>query len=312
MKFSSAALISVLLPLCQRSDAFLSRHVSRPATPSMSALGVSRLDGNQREPTDQEKKLMDEMIMKLANAKPYELPNAVRRAFRVVSSPRFFMRIAELTDKAADEVEKDKLAALASNLVATLEVVVETTEETLDERAKEVEMVLKAAAEPETGEFLVPLLPQQVQGMRKVVEGLEPSSLDEGFLSTVDAFMNKSHQDGMDGMVEILQKCLQQYSGVCIMRARNNTEEGDDQSSPSEASKLFDALLKVDTDSWDDEIRKALASSEGMTTQKLTNEIQKTMETVVLGLENGSMAQRVQAEYLRELVTRVEAIEGKA
>lgn len=314
MKFSGAVLFAVLLPLCQRSDAFVSRHVSRPATSSMlfEQPRKSRIEGNQREPSDQEKQLMDEMIMKLANAKPYELPNAVRRAFRVVSSPRFFMRIAELTDKAADEVEKDKLAALASNLVATLEVVVETTEETLDERAKEVEMVLKAAAEPETGEFLVPLLPQQVQGMRKVVEGLEPSSLDEGFLSTVDAFMNKSHQDGMDGMVEILQKCLQQYSGVCIMRARNNTEEGDDQSSPSEASKLFDALLKVDTDSWDDEIRKALASSEGMTTQKLTNEIQKTMETVVLGLENGSMAQRVQAEYLRELVTRVEAIEGKA
>jgi hypothetical protein len=140
---------------------------------------------------------MDEMITKLADAKPYELPNAVRRAFRVVSSPQFFMRIAELTDKATDSEEKEKFAALASNLVATLEVVVETTEETLDERAKEVEAILKAAAEPETGDFLVPLLPQQVQSMRKVVEGLEPSSLDEGFLSTVDAFMNKSHQDGM-------------------------------------------------------------------------------------------------------------------
>ena len=140
---------------------------------------------------------MDEMITKLANAKPYELPNAVRRAFRVVSSPRFFMRIADRTDKATDDVEREKLAALASNLVATLEVVVETTEETLDERAKEVEAILKAAAEPETGDFLVPLLPQQVQGMRKVLEKLEPSSLDEGFLSTVDAFMNKSHQDGM-------------------------------------------------------------------------------------------------------------------
>ena len=140
---------------------------------------------------------MDEMIVKLADAKPYELPNAVRRAFRVVSSPRFFMRIAELTDKATDSEEKEKFAALASNLVATLEVVVETTEETLDERAKEVEAILKAAAEPETGDFLVPLLPQQVQSMRNVVEGLEPSSLDEGFLSTVDAFMNKSHQDGM-------------------------------------------------------------------------------------------------------------------
>ena len=140
---------------------------------------------------------MDEMIVKLADAKPYELPNAVRRAFRVVSSPRFFMRIAELSDQAKDEKEKEKLTALASNLVATLEVVVETTEETLDERAKEVETVLKAAAEPETGDFLVPLLPQQVKAMRTVVEELEPSSLDEGFLSTVDAFMNKSHQDGM-------------------------------------------------------------------------------------------------------------------
>lgn len=255
---------------------------------------------------------MDEMVMKLADAKPYDLPNAVRRAFRVVSSPRFFMRIAELTDKATDPVEKDKLAALASNLVATLEVVVETTEETLDERAKEVETVLKAAAEPETGDFLVPLLPKQVQAMRKVVEGLEPSSLDEGFLSTVDAFMNKSHQDGMDGMVEILQKCLQQYSGVSILRARKNVDEGDNEASSTKASDLFDKLLEIDTDSWDDEIRSGLASSDDMTTQKLTNEIQKTMENVVLGLENGSMAQRVQAEYLRELVTRVEAIEAKA
>ena len=137
------------------------------------------------------------MITKLSNAKPYELPNAVRRAFRVISSPQFFMRIAERTDAATDETEKEKLGALASNLVSTLEAVVETTEETLDERAKEVEAVLRAAAEPESGEFLVPLLPEQVQGMRKVVEGLEPSSLDEGFLSTVDAFMMKSHQDGM-------------------------------------------------------------------------------------------------------------------
>lgn len=33
---------------------------------------------------------------------------------------------------------------------------------------------------------------------------------------------------------------------------------------------------------------------------------------MVLGLENGSVAQRVQAEFLRELVTRVEAMEAKA
>jgi len=310
MKFFLAVVLSILLPLRQRSEAFSPLRCPRTATTVLFAQPRnSRIEGNQRDPTDQEKKLIDEMITKLADAKPYELPNAVRRAFRVVSSPRFFMRIAELSDKAADSSEKEKLTALASNLVATLEVVVETTEETLDERAKEVEKVLKAAAEPETGDFLVPLLPQQVQAMRNVVEELEPSSLDEGFLSTVDAFMNKSHQDGMDGMVEILQKCLQQYSGVSILRARKNINEGNDESSSTETSKLFDKLLEIDTDSWDNEIRKGLASSDAMTSQKLTNEIQKTMENVVLGLENGSMSQRVQAEYLQELVTRVEATE---
>jgi hypothetical protein len=250
----------------------------------------SLIEGNQRNPSDQEKQLMDEMITKLADAKPYELPNAVRRAFRVVSSPQFFLRIAERTDAAIEEDEKEKLAALASNLVATLEVVVETTEETLDERAKEVEEVLKAAADLETGEFLVPLLPEQVQRMRNVVENLEPYSLDEGFLSTVDAFMNKSHQDGMDGMVEILQKCLQQYSGVSILRARKNQQQQqkDKESSSSSASssttttttaasELFEKLLKIDTEIWDEEIQNGVSSISDMSTQKLINEIQKTM-----------------------------------
>jgi len=35
--------------------------------------------------------------------------------------------------------------------------------------------------------------------------------------------------------------------------------------------------------------------------------VQKTMESVVLNLEAGSMAQRVQTEYLQEMVKRIEA-----
>lgn len=265
----------------------------------------SRIEGNQREPSARDIEVMDEMITKLSNAKPYELPNAVRRAFRVISSPRFFLRVAERTDM-ADGEEKEKLTAFASNLVAVVEAVVETTEEQLDERAKEVEDVVKAAAEPKTGEFLVPLLPPQVEAMRKKVEAMEPSSLDEGFLSTIDAWMMKSHEDGMDGMVGILQKVLQMYSGVQIARARERLYSGEGEA--TSAAKLFDKLLTVDTDMWDAEIRKAIKADE-VAPKSLISEIQKTMESVVLGLENGSMAQRVQAEYLRELVTRTESMQ---
>jgi hypothetical protein len=261
----------------------------------------SRLEGNTRDPSSQDIAIMDEMITKLAKAPAYELPNAVKRAFRVISSPRFFMRIAERSDIAQGE-EKEMLSALASNLVITLEAVVETTEERLDERAKEVEKVLKAAAEPETGEFLVPLLPLQVEGMRKALESLEPSSLDAGFLSTVDTWMNKSQQDGIDGMVSILQRILQMYSGTQILRARAILKT-ECESTP--AAELFETLLKSDSENWDATIKQGVKEVE---TSALVAEVQRTMEVVVLGLDNGSMAQRVQAEYLRELVTRIEAI----
>ena len=262
----------------------------------------SRIEGNQREPTEDELEVMDEMITKLSNAKPYELPNAVRRAFRVCSSPQFFMRIADRADRAPNETEKEKLSALASNLVATLDAVVSTTEEQLDERAKEVEKVVAAAAEPDSGEFLVPLIPQRITAMQETIKKLDPSDLDEGFLSTVDAWMNKSHKDGMDGMVGILQKVLQLVAGLQVSRARAAQEIEE-----TAESALFETLLNTDTDAWDAIIKEEIAGD--VSASDLTNEVQRTMETVVLGLESGSMQQRVMAEYLRELVTRIEALD---
>jgi hypothetical protein len=47
-----------------------------------------------------------------------------------VSTPAFFMRIASLNDESEDDQEKNKLAALASNLVTALEVVVQVAPET--------------------------------------------------------------------------------------------------------------------------------------------------------------------------------------
>jgi hypothetical protein len=172
-----------LLPSCIPFTALSSQNEPR-----------SFLEGMQREPTEQEISIMDDMITKLANAKAYELPNAVSRAIRVVSSPRFFLRIAERADMASDDTEREKLSALAENLVTTIQAVVEMTEDSLDERAKDVEKVVKAASEPDTGEFLVPLSKERVDDMMKAMKKLDIADLNEGFLSTVDAWMNKAHQ----------------------------------------------------------------------------------------------------------------------
>merc|ERR1712157_430325 len=74
------------------------------------------------------------------------------------------------------------------------------------------------------------------------------------------------------------------------------------------ASDLFENLLNIDTDLWEEEI---LNNADCCSYTQITNEVQRTMESVVLGLENGSMAQRIQAEYLRELMVRIEALEKK-
>lgn len=127
----------------------------------------------------------------------------------------------------------------------------------------------------------------------------------------------------MDGMVTILQKVLQIYAGRVISSARGQllanvgaVVSGEsqataqkavaDEANTNSAAELLERMLSVDTDSWNAEVRKGLDGE--CTKEQLVSEIQKTMEGVVLGLENGSMAQRVQAEYLRELLTRVEAV----
>ncbi len=128
----------------------------------------------------------------------------------------------------------------------------------------------------------------------------------------------------MDGMVTIMQKALQIYAGTVISRARIQLQanvgaavSGEDQAaadaaaadeegSNTTASMLLETLLHVDTDEWDAAIRKGVEGE--VTKDALISEVQKTMEGVILGLENGSMAQRVQAEFLRELVTRIEAV----
>merc|ERR1719469_568838 len=286
----------------------------------------SRLQGNQRLPSSSEIETMDEMINRLANAPAYELPSAVTRSVRVVGSPRFFMRIAELADEAKDATTKDKLSSLAENIVRTLEVVVSTTEDKLDKNSEDVETIIKAAADEESGEFFIPLSLDQVQKMKSTLQEIDPFRLDEGFLTTIDTYMDKSQKDGLDGMVTILQKILQLYAGKMVLNGRaenlgtrvgaavsgvdpDSLEEQTNTNSPS--ADLLDKILQSDVEMWDGLLGSSIEGEGGVVTKgELVGEVQRTMEAVVLGLENGSMAQRVQAEFMRELLVRIENIEG--
>ena len=109
-------------------------------------------------------------------------------------------------------------------------------------------------------------------------------------------------------MVGILQKVLQIYAGLQVMRAR---QQNGLVTFSTPVSELLETLLTTDADRWDAVLRRGMSSGddrESPPSSKIIAEIQKTMEIVVLGLDNGSMAQRVQAEYLREMLTRVESL----
>ena len=310
--------------------ATLSMSSSSPSD-SPSSFSNSRLFGNQRDPTVDEIQVMDEMISKLADAKPYDLPLVVQRAYRVISSPRFFVRIAELADRCPEgSDEKLKLVALADNLVSTLDAVVSTAQDKMQEYTQDVERVIKAAAEPESGEFLVPLSNERLKAMRQAMSAVDTVSLDgDAFLSTIDAYMNKSHKDGLDLMVVILQNVLQLYAGRRILEARQKvaavgTTTTSTTGSTVAAGELFNELLQTDSDRWDSTILNGLISRASvfatendvgtepvtptMLGDELIVEIQRNMESIILTLESGSMSQRVQAEYLQELVKRIEHV----
>lgn len=151
------------------------------------------------------------------------------------------------------------------------------------------------------------------------------TTMDSKQLNLQQTTNHTTTKDGMDGMVQILQTSLQIYAGTVISRARIQLQANvgaaisgqnqatadavaaDEETINSAASELLEKLLHVDTDNWDGEIRQGVAAGD-VTKDALISEVQKTMEGVILGLENGSMAQRVQAEFLRELVTRIEAV----
>ncbi|CAM9643958.1 unnamed protein product [Ectocarpus fasciculatus] len=188
----------------------------------------------------------------------------------------------------------------------------------MDDSSSLLQIVVTSAAE-KNGEFLVPLSEERLTALRQSIK-IHRDQLDNNFLATVQAWMEKSgKEEEMQGMVVILQKILQMYASQEILlgsadpSAAGEAADADDPAAPKKrtpAQLLLEEILNMDADKWDGVLAGLSAVGRGMTggvtKDGLLGAIQVAVERVILQQENGSMAQRVQAEFLSELCKRIE------
>ena len=196
---------------------------------------------------------------------------------------KMWIRIASRSDAAESQEEKDKIMMLASKCMKIIETMVESTEDTIKQSSKLLQDIVAAAANPGTGEFDVPLKADALARMSKKMEGAE---VDERMLNTVYAWIRKSDEDKLDGMVHILQHLLQCYAA----------RELDAGKTP------LDSVIAAPAAEWPEKFEEIIAG--GFGEEAFNKDLQQRMEKVVLNLPNGSYAQRVQAEYLKEVEDR--------
>ena len=196
---------------------------------------------------------------------------------------RMWMRFASRSDSATTAEEKARVTRTAGKCMKLVEAMVERTASTIEESSASVQKVVGAAADPASGEFDVPL---KADALQRMARALESVTVDERALNTVYAWIRKSDENRLDGMVHILQRLLQLYAA----------RELDEKKSP------LDTVIRSTAEEWT--MHFIDISKDGYNETAFMKDLQRRMEGVVLNLPNGSYAQRVQAEYLKEIEDR--------
>lgn len=196
---------------------------------------------------------------------------------------QMWMRFASRSDGVETAEEKTRLMEAAGKCMKLVEAMVERTESTIEEASSGVQQVVGAAADPASGEFDVPL---KADALERMKSALETVAVDERMLNTIYAWIRKSDENGLDGMVHILQRLLQLYAA----------RELDEKKTP------LDTVIRATAEEWT--MHFIDVSKDGYSETAFVKDLQRRMEGVVLNLPNGSYAQRVQAEYLKEIEDR--------
>jgi len=250
-------------------------------------------DGNALKEL-QEAAALDELIDMLLNAKTEQELSRVVAENIFSFDPKFWLRVATRNDSIQDPEQKERLRAVADSVMLLVDTMVKQTEQQLNDSAAVLQDILKAAAD-QKGEWYLPLDEAQVASVRAALDK-HSDRLDEALLSNCFAWMKKCQDDRMDTMVTLLQKVLQLYAAKAL--------KGPDSAGPE---GVLNEVVFAEEKDWDAIISKSAEGGE-VAEAAFMEALQKKMELTVLGMQSGSYAQRVQAEYLKEIEARAKSV----
>jgi len=219
---------------------------------------------------------------------------------------RFWLRIAEKSDAADTQEERDAIGRLASSIANTVEQLVQKADELLEDDASRVQSLLKVLAN-EGGDFSVPVSDERLLALREAIKE-KGGALDDTFVATVKAYMSKADTDGLEGMVEVLRVLLQVFAAERLLLLASTGAD-------LEASLVatLKRTLESSPDNWDALLRQELLSDDAeCNPEAFLGALQDQMGEIVLGMPSGSALQNVLAEYLSELLSRARTISAEA
>lgn len=202
-----------------------------------------------------------------------------------------------MSDEATDEFEKLQIQQLAGLVASTTETLLARVDEQVDQDATTVQELLGKLALP-NGEFVLPVPAEQLEQCRAEMQRRGLESLDEGFVATVKAYMQKASDDGLASMVDVLRCLLQTFAAE---RLRGLLPTG-----VSDGTQLaLSELLSAQPEAWDGVFAARVTGESAVcSAEELVDVLQDRMGEVVLGMPAGSVVQGVIAEYLSELLNR--------
>jgi len=244
---------------------------------------------------------VDELIGKLRKLPAAQMQPLLADNIKQIDQ-RFFLRLAEMSDVAVDDGERDAISELASTVSQLVEDLLRRADERLDDDAGKVQGLLRILAS-EAGQFELPIPEARMANLRAELRA-KGASLDETFVATVKAYMGKADADQMDGLISVLRTLLQTYASERLLYLVQDSTASD----PPLAAALR-AVLESTPDRWD-AVMRAQLTGEGAecSADALIALLQDKMGEVVLGMPSGSAVQSVLAEYLNELLQAVRAL----